>query len=629
MKCSTRISSNNKMLLFCTVIVIIVGISLEVKSDLIPDDIYDEFPPIFHIDDQNKCHQENKHFCRVSLKLNPINESSEIWKSILKTKENINYYNHDELFYAICVEDACPQYQIEPNHIGDVIRKCYSKKHQHLGLDTKVVDYNCKDHIYEIGNYEIIFMCSFGLYMSLVLFATYYDYKHGKHKTVKFGMDIIKSLSIVTNWEKIKKINEQPKLRCMQGIRFYTMLLVIFCHTYASFIGGYVQDTKYLEQIYLNPLRHMLNNWLVFLVQTFFLFSAWLLSYHFFQTLEKSSVSLKRYVTLTFINRYLRIIPPVFLITTFGYSTWIFNFLYNGPVKDQYSDLEYKICQKNWWTTLLFINNISTEPEMCYFITWYLSADTQLYLLSLLIFSVIWKFRNRAFSIISIFIVVGMAIPGIVGYIFDLDIIFRISPENSKLNNFRTFLFNATYTSTYSNMATYMIGLMFGYIYYKCRQRRIFDNKIKKLLWWILFLGLPIMVVRITCYQYSRLTSALLIVILRPLYSIGIGVGILGMSEKIGGYAQSVCEWRPAIFMGNFTYSTYVVHYVYVFYRTATATKPLVVSDGILLRSFLIDATMSFFLGFLMHILIELPASQLQKLFVPQVKKNKVLNKIE
>lgn len=62
-------------------------------------------------------------------------------------------------------------------------------------------------------------------------------------------VDIIKSLSIVTNWENIKKINEQPKLRCMQGIRFYTMLLVIFCHTYASFVGGYVQDTKYLEQV--------------------------------------------------------------------------------------------------------------------------------------------------------------------------------------------------------------------------------------------------------------------------------------------------------------------------------------------------------------------------------------------
>lgn len=111
------------------------------------------------------------------------------------------------------------------------------------------------------------------------------------------------------------------------------------------------------------------------------------------------------------------------------------------------------------------------------------------------------------------------------------------------------------------------------------------------------------MVVRITCYQYSRLTSALLIVILRPLYSIGIGIGILGMSEKIGGntsinvehliyhfiisgYAQSVCEWRPAIFMGNFTYSTYVVHYVYVFYRTATTTKPLDVSDGILVSNY-------------------------------------------
>lgn len=48
------------------------------------------------------------------------------------------------------------------------------------------------------------------------------------------------------------------------------------------------------------------------------------------------------------------------------------------------------------------------------------------------------------------------------------------------------------------------------------------------------------------------------------------------------GIIRRICEWEPAVFMGNFTYSTYVVHYVVVFYRTATAKQPLLISDFIL-----------------------------------------------
>jgi hypothetical protein len=44
---------------------------------------------------------------------------------------------------------------------------------------------------------------------------------------------------------------------------------------------------------------------------------------------------------------------------------------------------------------------------------------------------------------------------------------------------FRSFEFNATYTSTYSNMATYTLGLLFGYIYYRLENKPFFTNKVK------------------------------------------------------------------------------------------------------------------------------------------------------
>ncbi|KAJ8927007.1 hypothetical protein NQ314_020570 [Rhamnusium bicolor] len=300
-----------------------------------------------------------------------------------------------------------------------------------------------------------------------------------------------------------------------------------------------------------------------------------------------------------------------------GSTIWIVSLFY-GPIKDLYSDLEYKRCQKNWWTSLLFINNHYNQHDMCYFITWYLAADTQLYVISLIILSMIWKFKHKTKLILSISVLIGILIPTAISYVYNLDVIYRLTPES--------FDFNAIYSSTYANMATYMVGICFGYIYFQKKNYNIFNNLLHKLIWWVAFIGLPILVVLTSSYYYSRLYSAIMSGILKPLYALGIGIGVLGMSQKIGGLMQKVCEWKPAIFMGNFTYSTYVVHYGIVFYRTATAKQPLYVSDFVIITSFMYDAVLSFLCGFLMHIFVEMPSLQLQKMLVPQVRRQRTAN---
>lgn len=62
----------------------------------------------------------------------------------------------------------------------------------------------------------------------------------------------IKPFSLIHNVGKLRKENESPefqRLKSMQGIRFYNMLLIIFCHTFSSYIGGYVLNTDYFEVV--------------------------------------------------------------------------------------------------------------------------------------------------------------------------------------------------------------------------------------------------------------------------------------------------------------------------------------------------------------------------------------------
>lgn len=107
------------------------------------------------------------------------------------------------------------------------------------------------------------------LYLILTAFATYKSYVNPHPEQGIFfsfyvyfviifvlAHIIVKALSLVTNWRKLCSLNDRPdfqKLKFIQGIRFYNMLLVIFCHTLCSYIGGYVANTEYFELV-LNPL---------------------------------------------------------------------------------------------------------------------------------------------------------------------------------------------------------------------------------------------------------------------------------------------------------------------------------------------------------------------------------------
>jgi hypothetical protein len=459
------------------ILLIVFGVISSATSDLIiPEQDYKLLPPIFHIDAYDQCLGKGNTFCKVSLKLSPSSTTSKSWKIISETKKSREHYNHDELYHAICMDE---KYNVHKNVtvLEKAISKLYTQKYKHLDLKATVIDLNCHNYQYHLKMFDVVLMSFIVAYLLLIVFATVYDVT-ALRKTNK----CITSFSLYHNLTELKRKYQQTdfhKLKCIQGIRFYTTVLIIFCHTFCSFSGGFVANTKYFEEIPQNSLRHGLRNLFVFLVQTFFLISAWLLSYHTFHIFEHAErMHFLKYVWLTFGNRYLRIIPPVLLMVSLGSSIWIYG-SFHGPVKDIYSDKEYQRCQENWWIIFLFLNNHYQQHDMCYFTTWYLSADTQLYALSIIILIIIFKLKYSNILLLAICVTIGITIPSMVSYLYNLDFIYRITPENSKNNMFRSFEFNATYTSTYSNMATYTLGLLFGYIYYRLENKPFFTNKVK------------------------------------------------------------------------------------------------------------------------------------------------------
>ncbi|XP_066249238.1 uncharacterized protein [Euwallacea similis] len=149
------------------------------------------------------------------------------------------------------------------------------------------------------------------------------------------------------------------------------------------------------------------------------------------------------------------------------------------------------------------------------------------------------------------------------------------------MENYRSFYFNVIYTSTYTNMASYMVGLALGCFYYTTRKLNN-STRIVQFGWTCLFFFLPIITVIIASKSHSRFASIILSGIVKPCFALGIGAGILAMSHRKIGIVRWFCELRPVLFFSKLTYSTYIVQMGIVFFRSATVSKPLFVSDFVI-----------------------------------------------
>ncbi|CAH1110443.1 unnamed protein product [Psylliodes chrysocephalus] len=103
------------------------------------------------------------------------------------------------------------------------------------------------------------------------------------------------------------------------------------------------------------------------------------------------------------------------------------------------------------------------------------------------------------------------------------------------------------------------------------------------------------------------------------MYTLGIGIGILGMSYNLGGIFKKVFENRYAVLFSNFSFSIYITHMSFPLMRHSYVLPDVdyfvVVKDYI----FVIPASLAF--GILITLVIEEPLLSIQKKIVPQIKK--------
>lgn len=159
------------------------------------------------------------------------------------------------------------------------------------------------------------------------------------------------------------------------------------------------------------------------LVDTFLLLSGLLFARLILLELGKRKINFG----LLYVFRYIRL-TPAYLAVIALYTT-ILPRLGSGPLWNYRIGLERERCQSSWWANLLYINNYVNTDKLCMFQSWYLSADTQLFILAPLILYPLWKWRKAGIGFLGLITVATTLIPFMVTYMKKVDPTFLVFAE--------------------------------------------------------------------------------------------------------------------------------------------------------------------------------------------------------
>lgn len=159
--------------------------------------------------------------------------------------------------------------------------------------------------------------------------------------------------------------------------------------------------------------------------QSFFVISGFLIYLELSHLDDRNATLSFAIKSITF--RYLKLLPPlVFMVLL--HMTWLIE-AQDGPMWKFMAESEHSFCRKNWWATILMLNNYVNPHQPCLQQTWFLSANFHMSIITLFVILFCKKYPRLLTPIISLEILISVIVLTVVFYVNQFDSVFIASPE--------------------------------------------------------------------------------------------------------------------------------------------------------------------------------------------------------
>lgn len=286
---------------------------------------------------------------------------------------------------------------------------------------------------------------------------------------------------------------------------------------------------------------------------------------------------------------------------------------FDGPQWQQ-QGMDYENCHKNWWTNLLYINNLVNFEEGCMNWAWYLANDMQFYIFSPVLLIPLYYSSIFGLAVCGAALTIMTIIPFIISYAYDLppSLFGGVDPPSNDFSYFTKY-----YVKPYCRMGPYIVGIVTGYILYKTKCK-VKLNTFLNLGGWLLATGLALVVLYglhepLNGSPMSVAVSALYNATHKTIWGACICWVIFACSTNNGGYVNTFLSWEAYIPLGRLTYCAYLVHPILMYTYLDGLRSPIYFWDLEVMFMYFGFLVWSYCVAYIVSLIFESPMMGLEK----------------
>ncbi|KAB0802117.1 hypothetical protein PPYR_04303 [Photinus pyralis] len=394
-------------------------------------------------------------------------------------------------------------------------------------------------------------------------------------------------------------------LSVIHGLKSISIAWVILGHT-CLVAFKYSDNMEYRKVVHKEFMFQTILN-ATFSVDTFFFTSGLLVSFLYFRANAKGKLDHPITNKISgfwsgflhffglIIYRFARLTAPyLFVIGVLEVTMkWFYyNSVFEPPTLDHVN------CPNYWWRNLLYINTLFPVNEMCMLWSWYLSDDTQFYIVgAVLLILAVSHFKSAA-ALLLLFVLSSWMTTGFIAF------------SNSHLPGADDplALFDKIYDKPWTRLGPYLIGMCVGWLLFKtkCELRM---NKLTVIIGWFLSsIILLALVYGLHEINLSPLAGAAYSALSHSVWALGLAWIVVACTTGYGGYVNKLLSASVLYPFSRLTYCAYLLHPIALRVMVMSMDQPLHLGKGVMPVLFLGQVVASFVLAFAVSISFEGPS---------------------
>ncbi|GAM25537.1 hypothetical protein SAMD00019534_087120 [Acytostelium subglobosum LB1] len=442
-----------------------------------------------------------------------------------------------------------------------------------------------------------------------------YDDDH--RPTPSMACRVFLAFSLITNYKSFfGGASSKSYFHPLDGIRTMSTCWVILGHSIIFTMFPGLDNLQYVWSIAREKLSFQVFVAGEFAVDVFFLLSGFLVAHAVLSQFDRMDNHGERIGPMFWLkyllHRFLRLSPLMYFLLFFFWN--LTPMMGSGPLWYQMIQTP-NTCDKYWWTNLLYINNVypTNMTEECFGWGWYLANDMQFFILAPFVFLAFRQSRMLGWSSIILLLAACFTSNIWVSLKYSIPTFFEFGQFVP------TDWYQDLYQKPWYRMGPYVVGIAAAYLHINSTVKHLYKRFWIRWTIYLLAFGITFFFTYIPYTNYhgkswNMTENALFNGFAHTMFPVGVTMFMLATFYGHGGIVREFLQLPLFRYLSKLTYSAYLIHPIVIF--TAQLSFYNYAHYAVYPFTWLFTANLviSFACAFIVHLTIEKPFVNLERL---------------